>query len=89
MEVLERFRGILCHDHWKPYFKLNCVPCPLQCSSSARTGMGRRAGWSNVGHRRCRSFLLEIHGAVIKAGGSVGEQSASDFAAVIAIPDPG
>ncbi len=24
MGVLPSFKGILCHDHWKPYFKLNC-----------------------------------------------------------------
>jgi transposase len=23
--VLPQFTGILCHDHWKPYFKLNCL----------------------------------------------------------------
>ena len=25
MNVLPQFTGILCHDHWKPYFKLNCL----------------------------------------------------------------
>lgn len=24
MEVLPHFKGILCHDPWKPYFKLDC-----------------------------------------------------------------
>lgn len=24
MGVLPHFKGILCHDHWKPYFKLDC-----------------------------------------------------------------
>jgi hypothetical protein len=24
MGVLEHFTGILCHDHWKPYFQFNC-----------------------------------------------------------------
>lgn len=24
MNVLPRFTGILCHDHWNPYFQLNC-----------------------------------------------------------------
>lgn len=23
--VLPHFKGILCHDHWKPYFKLDCL----------------------------------------------------------------
>jgi len=25
MGVLPRFNGILCHDHWKPYFKYDCT----------------------------------------------------------------
>jgi len=25
MGVLANFKGILCHDHWKPYYKLNCT----------------------------------------------------------------
>jgi transposase len=25
MGVLPSFKGILCHDHWKPYYKLNCT----------------------------------------------------------------
>ena len=25
MDILPRFKGILSHDHWKPYYKLNCT----------------------------------------------------------------
>ncbi|MCP3925855.1 MAG: IS66 family transposase, partial [Desulfobacterales bacterium] len=25
MGILPEFKGILCHDHWKPYYKLNCT----------------------------------------------------------------
>jgi transposase len=25
MGILENFKGILCHDHWKPYFQFNCL----------------------------------------------------------------
>jgi transposase len=25
INVLPRFTGILCHDHWKPYFQFNCL----------------------------------------------------------------
>lgn len=25
MEVLPKFTGVLCHDHWKPYYKYQCV----------------------------------------------------------------
>jgi len=25
MGILSRFKGILCHDHWKPYYKMDCT----------------------------------------------------------------
>ena len=25
MGILHRFKGILCHDHWKPYYKIDCT----------------------------------------------------------------
>ena len=25
MEVLPHFKGVLCHDHWKPYYKYGCI----------------------------------------------------------------
>ena len=25
MEVLPQFTGVLCHDHWKPYYQYKCV----------------------------------------------------------------
>jgi len=25
MGILPRFKGILCHDHWKPYYKIDCT----------------------------------------------------------------
>ena len=25
MEVLPNFNGVLCHDHWKPYYKYGCI----------------------------------------------------------------
>ncbi|MDP2644462.1 MAG: IS66 family transposase [Desulfobacterales bacterium] len=25
MGILPRFKGILCHDHWKPYYKVDCT----------------------------------------------------------------
>lgn len=25
MGILPAFKGILCHDHWKPYYKYNCI----------------------------------------------------------------
>lgn len=25
MEVLPHFNGVLCHDHWKPYYKYGCI----------------------------------------------------------------
>ena len=25
MGILPEFKGILCHDHWKPYYKIDCT----------------------------------------------------------------
>ncbi len=25
MDILPRFKGTLCHDHWKPYYKIDCT----------------------------------------------------------------
>ena len=25
MKVLQDFKGVLCHDHWKPYYKYSCI----------------------------------------------------------------
>ena len=27
MEILPRFKVILCHDPWKPYFQYDCTHC--------------------------------------------------------------
>ncbi len=25
MDILSRFKGVLCHDHWKPYYNIDCT----------------------------------------------------------------
>lgn len=27
MGILPEFKGLLCHDHWKPYYKYDCTHC--------------------------------------------------------------
>jgi transposase len=78
MGVLEHFHGILCHDHWKPYFKLDCLHA--LCNAHHL----RELEWASEqdGQRwaqKMQDLLLEIHGAVTKAGGSVGEEAGQRF----------
>jgi transposase len=78
MEVLGQFHGILCHDHWKPYFKLNCVHALCNAHHLRELEWAAEQDgqhWAQT----MQDLLLEIHGAVIKAGGSVDEQAEQRF----------
>ena len=48
MGILSRFKGILCHDHWKPYYKYARF---VQCPSFKGIGKGLGARWSKVGSK--------------------------------------
>ena len=68
MEVLPHFKGILCHDHWKPYFKLDCRHA--LCNAHHLRELERaweqdKQKWA----RDMRDLLLQINQAVDDAGG--------------------
>ena len=70
--VLPQFTGILCHDHWKPYFKLNCLHAlcnahhlrELICAEEQD-----QQGWA----KQMRELLLDIDQAVKAQGGALPE----------------
>lgn len=75
MNVLPPFTGILCHDHWKPYFKLNCLHAlcnahhlrELTCAEEQD-----HQGWA----KQMRELLLNIEQAVKAQGGALPEPQA-------------
>jgi len=66
--VLPHFKGILCHDHWKPYFKLDCRHA--LCNAHHLRELERaweqdKQKWA----RDMRNLLLQINEAVDDADG--------------------
>lgn len=78
MGVLENFRGILCHDHWKPYFTFNCDHA--LCNAHHLRELER--AWEQDGQqwaKAMKKFLLNVDAAVKKAGGQLSEKLANKF----------
>ena len=74
MDVLPHFDGVLCHDHWKPYFKLDCFHA--LCNAHHLRELER--AWEQENQtwaKDVRVLLLQINVAVEDAGGIL---SASD-----------
>jgi len=70
--VLPRFRGILCHDHWKPYYRYKECTHAL-CNAHHLRELER--AWEQDGQQWAKTMqdrLLEINTAVNEAGGSLG-----------------
>lgn len=76
--LLPRFTGILCHDHWKPYFKLNCLHAlcnahHLRELTYAETQEHR--AWAG----EMKALLLEIEQAAKAQSGALSEPDASRY----------
>ena len=68
--ILPRFKGILCHDHWKPYFTYDCTHA--LCNAHHLRELERaweqdRQTWA----QRMKALLEEINVAVHTAGGQL------------------
>lgn len=78
MGVLKHFRGILCHDHWKPYFNFKCLHA--LCNAHHLRELER--AWeqdSQTWAKKMQTLLLEINDAVNKANGCLTKQAAKSF----------
>jgi transposase len=78
MGVLPQFKGILCHDHWKPYFKLDCQHA--LCNAHHLRELERaweqdKQEWA----RDMRDLLLQINEAVDDAGGRLEPEESREF----------
>ena len=78
MGVLPNFHGILCHDHWKPYFKFDCEHA--LCNAHHLRELQR--AWEQDHQewaRDTRALLLEINKAVDDAGGQLTPGASLEF----------
>ena len=70
MGVLPEFMGILCHDHWKPYYTYNCTHA--LCNAHHLRELTR--AWEQDGQKwalEMKTFLETINQKVIDAGGAL------------------
>ena len=78
MGILPNFEGILCHDHWKPYFRLTCDHS--LCNAHHLRELER--AWEQDHFQWAKDMsglLLEINLAVDKAGGKLTEKKANKY----------
>ena len=69
MGILRFFKGVLCHDHWKPYYDYDCTHalCAMPITSENWSEPGNRSAEA-VG-REMQALLIELATAVTDAGG--------------------
>jgi len=69
-DILPDYQGILCHDHWKPYFRYQCAHS--LCNAHHLRELTRaheqdQQQWAEDMHQ----FLLDVNRAVHQAGGAL------------------
>lgn len=78
MGILSRFKGILCHDHWKPYYKIDCTHA--LCNAHHLRELTR--AWEQDGQQWAQEMknLLElINRKVNHAGGALDAQESEEY----------
>jgi transposase len=73
--ILPKFTGVLCHDHWKPYYRYACVHA--LCNAHHLRELER--AWEQDGQhwaQQMQTLLLEINQAVTDAGGRLAPDEA-------------
>jgi transposase len=78
MGVLPHFYGILCHDHWKPYYRLDCSHA--LCNAHHLRELTRaweqdHQQWAND----MKALLEKINARVNDAGGALSAQQAGQY----------
>jgi transposase len=76
--ILPTFRGILCHDHWKPYFRYDC----LHALCNAHHLRELEYAFEQEGQawaKAMKDLLIECNQAVDDAGGVLTNDAAEAF----------
>ena len=78
MGVLPSFKGILCHDHWKPYYKYDCTHA--LCNAHHLRELTR--AWEQDGQQwaqKMTNLLETINRTVTDAGGALDAQQSQKY----------
>ena len=78
MGILPGFQGVLCHDHWKPYYQYDCTHA--LCNAHHLRELQR--AWEQDGQQwanKMLGLLLDIHKAVDEAGGCLSSGKAKHW----------
>jgi transposase len=78
MGVLSHFSGVLCHDHWKPYYRYNCTHS--LCNAHHLRELERaweqdKQQWA----KQMQALLCEMNAAMLDAGGCLSTKVGSSF----------
>jgi transposase len=76
MGVLPNFKGVLCHDHWKPYYKLNCTHA--LCNAHHLRELTRAFEQDNQQWAQKMKTLLETFNSKVNDAGGVLEAKESE-----------
>ncbi len=76
--ILPKFKGVLCHDHWKPYYKYDCLHA--LCNAHHL----RELEWSSTEDgqkwaKKLKDFLIKLNNKVDDAGGSLNHQKSAYY----------
>jgi len=78
MGILPRFTGILCHDHWKPYYKYDCTHA--LCNAHHLRELTR--AWEQDGQtwaKQMKELLETMNRKVTAAGGALDEKTSQKY----------
>jgi transposase len=78
MGILPKFKGLLCHDHWKPYYKYSCTHC--LCNAHHLRELQRAFEvddykWA----KNMMDLLLKASHATINAGGQLAAKDSKKY----------
>ncbi len=79
MGILPKFKGHLCHDHWKPYYTFKEI---IHCLCNAHHLRELERAWEQDGQKwakKMHKFLSDARDAVENAGGALSKKEAKRF----------